>query len=77
MQLFVLFQLVPDDGEGRFNYDTCKDGLHAMRCNVFPFPRFDEFDLIHKVIGFPDAMWEMSYQWSKDVGYLLSHPIGS
>ena len=57
-----------DDGDDRVHW-------HFIRCNTFHFPKFDEFELVCKVLGISDVIWEMSYQWPDDVGQLLGHPI--
>ena len=74
MSLCVLFQFLPGNGDGRVHWDKCDKGLHIIRHNAFPFPKSDGFDLVHKVLGIPEIMWGMSYQWPKDIGQLLSNP---
>ena len=32
--------------------------LHIIRCNAFPFPKCDGFDLVHKILGILDVMRE-------------------
>ena len=51
MYLGILFQLMPDDGDDRVHLEGCEEGLHIKRCNAFPFPRSDGFDLVHNVLG--------------------------
>ena len=60
MWLCVLFQLMPDNGDGRVHWNRCKESLHIIRFNAFPFPRYGRFDLVHKVLVVPDMMWGMS-----------------
>ena len=63
---------MPDNG-----WDRCEDGLHITICNAFPFPMFDGFDMVYRVLSIPDMMWGMSYQWPEDVGLLLDQAIGN
>ena len=77
MLFCVLFQLIPDDKYGWVHWYNCEEGLHIIRCNAFPFPKSDEFDLVYKVLDVPDMMLEISYQWPEDVCQLLGHTIGN
>ena len=62
MQLCVLFQLTPNNGDGRVHWERSEESLHVKRCNAFPFPMSDRFDLVHKVLCVPDMISGMSYQ---------------
>ena len=72
MQACVLFQLLPDDGDGRVHWNRCEEGFHIIRCSAFPFPKSNAFELVHKVMGITGVMWGMSYLWPKDVGQLIT-----
>ena len=74
IQLCGLLQLLQDNGDGSVQCNRCEEGLH-IRFNAFSFPKVDRFDLIHIILGIPDMMWGISYQYPKDVGQVLGHPI--
>ena len=55
-----------NDGDGRVCWNRCEDSLHVIGCKALIFLQPDGCNVFFKVLGVPDVMRGVSYQWPED-----------